>query len=326
MRSRRWLAAALLALVCPFPGSAVQEAGAEEARDESVLLDVYDPLFDDDSETPSTGLDADPFEPVNRGIFAFNAELDTWVFDPVTRAYQWVVPEPARRCVNRFFENLNEPVVFANQVLQLRPAPAARTLLRFTANSSLGAVGFFDFSGEVMGVPHEEADFGQTLHRYGIPRGPYLVVPVIGPSTARDALGSAVDVALDPLTYLIGPLNLQWQLIIGGGQGLALREANVDALDALRESSVDFYSALRSAYLQSRRARELEVRPSPRIPATELDEMEESQTLTQDSSVPAASLAMRSSMAAISASQSSRFTIPENSERLSASSLTVPSR
>lgn len=326
MRDRHRVAAALLVFSCLQLGSAALAEGAEDAAGG---LDVYDPLFDEDLEAPSSGLDADPFEPVNRGIFAFNDGLDTWVFDPVTRAYQWAVPEPARRGVNRFVENLNEPVVFANQVLQLRPAPAARTFVRFTANSSLGAIGFFDFAGEVMGVPHEEADFGQTLHRYGIPRGPYLVVPVIGPSTCRDAVGSAVDVALDPLTYLIGPLNLQWQLIIGGGQGLALREANVDALEALRESSIDFYSALRSAYLQSRRARELEVRPLQPEPGSVLDEAEESQARgdpAQDSSVPAASLAMRSSMASISASQSLRFTMPENSERLSASSLTVPSR
>jgi phospholipid-binding lipoprotein MlaA len=330
MRDRGWIAAVLLALVHLQPGPAALAAEAENPTPVATGgLDVYDPLFEDDEEAPSSGLDADPFEPVNRGVFAFNDGLDTWIFDPVTRAYQWAVPEPARRGVNRFFLNLNEPVVFANQLLQLRPTPAARTLLRFAANSSLGAVGFFDFAGEVMGVPHLEADFGQTLHRYGIPRGPYLVVPVIGPSTARDALGSAVDVAIDPLTYLIGPLNVQWQLIIGGSQGLALREANVDSLDALRESSVDFYAALRSAYLQSRRARELEVRPDSRASAAELGETEAFQARVcpaQDSWVPAASLAMRSSMAAINASQSSRFTIPENSERLSASSLTVPSR
>jgi len=325
MRDRRWIAAVLFALVPLQLGAAALAQPQDPAASEAEPLDVYDPLFDDDPGEPTSGLDVDPFEPFNRGVLAFNDSLDTWVFDPVTRAYQWVVPAPVRRGVNRFFENLNEPVVFANQVLQLRPVPASRTVVRFAANSSLGAVGFFDFAGEVMQLPHEEADFGQTLHRYWVPRGPYLVVPVLGPSTARDAVGSAVDVALDPLTYLIGPLNLQWQLIFGGGQGLALRDANVDALNALRESSIDFYSALRSAYLQSRHARELEARPVS-FPELEVNESQALKDPAQDSSVPAASFAMRSSIAAISASKSLRFTIPENSERLSASSLTVPSR
>jgi phospholipid-binding lipoprotein MlaA len=282
-------------------------------------LDVYDPLFDEGAEGVPDDLDADPFEPANRGIFAFNQGLDTWLLDPITRGYQWLVPPPARRGVNRFFANLNSPVIFANQVLQLRPLPAAQTFGRFVTNTSLGVVGFFDFADEVIGLPPVEADFGQTLHRYWVPRGPYLMVPLFGPSTARDAVGLVIDQALDPLTYLIGPFNLQWQLILGGGQGLAVRESHVEAMEALRESSIDFYAVLRSAYLQSRRARELEVRPFAKeslptgIPA-------------QDSSVPEASLAMRSSIAAMSASKSSRFTIPENSERRSASSLTVPSR
>jgi phospholipid-binding lipoprotein MlaA len=205
--------------------------------------------------------------------------------------------------------------------------PAATTLGRFVVNTTFGLAGIFDFAGDVMHVQRVDADFGQTLHRYGVPRGPYLVVPIFGPSTARDAFGTVVDQALDPLTYIIGPLNLQWQLILGGGQGLATREANADAMDALREASVDFYSALRSAYLQSRRARELEVRPEPRREGAELGALPRpAEWPAQEDSVPAASLAMRSSMAAISASKPSRFTIPENSERRSASSLTVPSR
>ena len=146
----------------------------------------------------------------------------------------------------------------------------------------------------------------------------------------RDAVGTVIDQGLDPLTYLIGPLNLQWQLLLGGGQGLAIRDANADALDALRDASLDFYAALRSAYLQSRRARELEVRPlvaegapletfAGAIGSWDADG-------AQESSFPEASSATRSSIAAISASKFSRLTMPENSDRRSASSLTVPSR
>jgi phospholipid-binding lipoprotein MlaA len=325
MRDRRWIAVVLLVLAQVGSAALAAEPPEPPENDEAEALEVYDPLFDDGPEGSAVELDVDPLEPVNRGVFAFNMGLDTWILDPITTGYQWLVPLPARRGVNRFFANLNSPVVFANQILQLRPVPAAQTLGRFVANTSLGAAGFFDFADEVMGLPRVEADFGQTLHRYGIPRGPYLVVPLFGPSTARDALGTVIDQGIDPLTYLIGPLNLQWQLILGGGQGLAFRESNVEAMQALRESSLDFYSALRSAYLQSRRVRELEVRPDTR-PGAGVGGSQPGGVAAQDSVVPEASFAMRSSIAAMSASKSSRFAIPENSERRSASSLTVPSR
>lgn len=329
MRASCLIAAVLIALA--QVGSATAAEGfdplhADQAGDPINSPDVYDPLFDGQQEGAAVELDADPFETANRGIFALNNEVDTWVLDPVTRGYQWLVPPPARHGVTRFFANLNSPVVFANQVLQLRPVPAAKTLGRFVANTSLGIVGIFDFADDVMGIPGSDADFGQTLHRYGMPRGPYLMIPLFGPTTARDAAGTVIDLALDPLTYMLG--FKQWIMIMGGGQGIAVRESNVQAMHALRESSVDFYSALRSAYLQSRRVRELEVRP--RSASTDEAELEaEDQPaagLDQDFSVPAASFAMRSSIAAISASKFSRLTMPENSERRSASSLTMPSR
>ena len=332
MLDRRTLAAAALALVASLAGwaaAAVAEPVEQgpSAEEGAAALEVYDPLFDDEEDPEE--LENDPFESANRMTFAFNQEVDYWVLDPLTRGYQWLVPGPVRRGVNRVFDNLNSPVIFANEVLQLRPQPAARTLTRFVVNTSFGLGGIFDFGDEVMGLPRGEADFGQTLARYHVPRGPYLVVPLIGPSTARDAVGTVVDQALDPLTYIVGPLNFQWQLILGSGQGLALRDANLDALDALRDASVDFYSALRSAYLQTRRARELEALGNGSLP----EEAEASvpvdplpSELPDQELVPEASFSMRSSIAAISASKSSRFTMPENSERRSASSLTVPSR
>jgi phospholipid-binding lipoprotein MlaA len=332
MRDLRHAAVGLLAaMLCASPVAA-GEPGADRraAGPGAADVEVYDPLFDEDFEDTAIGLDDDPFERANRGVFAFNDQVDRWLLDPITQGYQWLVPAPARRGVNNVFDNLNSPVIFANQVLQVRPLPAAKTLGRFAVNTSLGLAGLFDFAGEVMGLPPIEADFGQTLYRYGCPRGPYLVVPIFGPSTARDAVGTVIDQGLDPLTYIIGPLNLQWQLLLGGGQGLAIRDANADALDALRDASVDFYAALRSAYLQSRRARELEVQPFVAVGAP----LETSAgaigswdaDAAQESSFPEASSATRSSIAAISASKFSRLTMPENSDRRSASSLTVPSR
>jgi len=332
MPDRRLVAAAALLLALVLAGAVAAEPGpdwppeAGAAGDEAAALDVYDPLFDE--EDGDEQLENDPFEGANRVTFAFNQQVDYWVLDPITRSYQWLVPSPVRRGVNRVFDNLNSPVIFVNEVLQLRPVPAARTLARFVVNSSFGLAGIFDVGADVMHMPRSEADFGQTLARYRVPRGPYLVVPLIGPSTTRDALGTAVDVALDPLTYIVGPFNFQWQLILGSGQGLALRDANLDALDALRDASVDFYSALRSAYLQTRRAKELQVlgrSPVEATPASAPDPMDAPELPDQEL-VPEASFSMRSSIAAINASKSSRLTMPENSDRRSASSLTVPSR
>ena len=290
------------------------------ADDEAAALGAYDPLFDEVDGDDL--LERDPFEGANRWTFAFNEGLDTWLLDPLTRGYQWVVPVPARRGVNRIFHNLHSPVVFANEVLQLRPVPAATTLARFVVNTTLGVVGIFDVAEDVMQLPRGEADFGQTLARYWVPRGPYLVLPLFGPSTARDMVGTVVDLGLDPITYIVGPLNLQWQLLRGSGQGLAIRDAHLHSLDALRDGSVDYYSTLRSAYLQSRHAKELEV-----IGATEPEQGERLQKdPTDQDSVPEASFSMRSSIAAINASKSSRLAMPENSDLRSASSLTIPSR
>jgi phospholipid-binding lipoprotein MlaA len=343
LADRRYVAAALLLAVTVGSGSALA-AGLDPADSVTAALEVYDPLLDEADE--DEGLERDPFERANRWTFAFNEGLDRWLLTPITRGYQWLVPGPMRRGVNRVFDNLNAPVIFANEVLQLRPVRATTTLTRFVVNSTFGVVGVFDVADEVMDLPRGEADFGQTLARYWIPRGPYLVVPVFGPSTARDAVGTVVDVALDPLTYIVGPLNLQWQLVRGGSQGLALRDSRSDQLDALRGSSVDFYSALRSAYLQSRHAMELEVRSQATpveeaafveeaLPAEESapvqdpgpeEEPGETPAPADQDSVPDASFSMRSSIAAISASKSSRLTMPENSDLRSASSLTVPSR
>jgi phospholipid-binding lipoprotein MlaA len=301
------------------PPAAVPEALAPPAPEEAAPSpEAYDPLFDDQGDEEPL-LEVDPFESGNRYVFSFNEGVGRYVLDPITHAYQWLVPPPGRRAVNRVFDNLNAPVRFANQVLQLRPVPAAGTLTRFVVNSSLGIGGIFDVAHDVMHLSPTDADFGQTLARYRVPRGPYLVVPLFGPSTTRDALGTVVDQALDPLTYIVGPLNFQWQLILGGSQGLALRDENLEALQALREASVDFYSALRSAYLQVRLAREVEVGYRQAVAPTRDDDA------LQDSA-PEASAAIRASMAAIKASKFSRLTIPENSDLRSASSLTVPSR
>lgn len=326
----------LVVLLLGSPARAEGSATVAQPTDPAAL-DAYDPLFDDEPQDQG-GLEHDPFESANRKTFAFNQGLDRWVLDPVTYGYQWLVPGPARRSLNRVMQNANSPVIFVNEVLQLRADAAGVTLGRFVANTILGIGGLFDVAADEMGIEPDDADFGQTLACYGVPRGPYLILPVFGPTTAREVVGGIVDQTMAPLNYVFGPLSLQWQLIRGSGEGLVLRDANIEALDALRNASVDYYSSLRSAYLQSRRAMELQVQwrrnePEDATPESSGDDPEPgaSAPLANDTAAdqdlaPDASFSMRASMAAISASKFSRLTMPENSERRSASSLTVPSR
>jgi phospholipid-binding lipoprotein MlaA len=196
----------------------------------------------------------DPIEPLNRRTLDVNMGIDRWFLDPITRAYAFVVPSPARQAVRRLLINLQSPAVFANDVLQLAPIDATVTLTRFAVNSSIGLGGLFD-PADRMGLEGHHTDFGQTMALYGVPSGPYLVLPVLGPTTARDGSGYVVDFLFEPTTYILPGLTLfVYASIHEGSAGLATREASADALRALEASSVDFYAALRSAYYQDRTA------------------------------------------------------------------------
>ena len=191
---------------------------------------------------------SDPLEGFNRAVFFVNDGLDSILIRPIAYAYGNLVPPFVKRLVSNFFGNLNEPVVFANDLLQLEFEDAGTVAARFLVNSTVGLAGLFDVASEI-GLPPHEADFGQTLHAYGVGPGPYLVLPLLGPSNLRDSAGLAVDTLLNPFTWL---LEREENLIIAAGQGLVRREELLAALDALRESSVDYYAALRSLYYQDR--------------------------------------------------------------------------
>ena len=251
-RAAAWL---VLALVCTAGMSGAEDSTprADAAPEgEAVPSPGSDPLF----EEPGAGGEyeppaplPDPLEPANRAFFAFNRKLDNWFWAPLTRAYRFVTPEPARRGIRRVFRNLNTPIFFVNNLLQLRLRDAAETLGAFVLNSTLGIFGLLE-PGKEAGWEARPADFWQTLGLVGIGSGPYVVVPVLGPTTVRDGLGSAVDRFFQPLSYVIPivPIQLLW----GGGAGLSLREESSDQLAALEKSSVDFYAVLRSAYIQNR--------------------------------------------------------------------------
>lgn len=134
----------------------------------------------------------DPLEPANRTVYRFNAGFDRYVFVPVVRGYEWLLPDPVERRVSSFFSNLGEIRNAANGLLQARPQVASRAVIRFAVNSTVGLLGLFDVAG-AMGVAQQREDFGQTLGRWGVGGGPYVVLPILGPSNLRDTTGIVVD-------------------------------------------------------------------------------------------------------------------------------------
>jgi phospholipid-binding lipoprotein MlaA len=193
----------------------------------------------------------DPYEPTNRDMFEFNQKLDKNFARPVAVFYNSTVPEQIRDRFHNMLENLDEPVTFANDVLQGEPVRATQTLGRLTFNTTLGIGGMFDIASK-MGIPDHSEDFGQTLGVWGSGEGPYWVLPLVGPSPPRDSAGRVVDIFLDPLTYarFDGYHALAYSR---AGMGiLDLRARNVDTLDQIERTSVDYYATQRSLYRQYR--------------------------------------------------------------------------
>lgn len=178
----------------------------EEDFSPAVTQRSADPLYNstrvvlDDVQDP---LDIhDPLEPMNRALYSFNAQIDRWVLMPVIGAYERVIPRFARQGVTNFFDNLDDIRTGINQLLQLRPKRALQTTGRFITNTTLGIGGLWDPASR-FDIPKYDEDFGQTLGRYGVSAGPYLVLPLFGPSGLRDGFGRVVDAAIlaqiDPL-------------------------------------------------------------------------------------------------------------------------------
>jgi phospholipid-binding lipoprotein MlaA len=194
----------------------------------------------------------DPWEPMNRRFFAINESLDRNIIGPLARGFG-STPGPLRRGLRNFSRNLSEPVVFVNDVLQFRGGQAARTLARLVVNSTIGIGGLFDVAGHNH-VPHHDNGFGTTLGRWGFAPGPYLFLPLMGPSDLRDAFGGAADGAMNPLTYARyahkTAINIGTTIVGGLGQRL---DAERD-LESIRTTSTDPYASLRSFYLQNRQS------------------------------------------------------------------------
>ncbi len=195
--------------------------------------------------------DDDPFEPFNRVVFEFNRVVDGLVLKPASELYGIVVPSPAKTAVSNFLDTLRAPVVFINDLLQGERERAGITLSRFLINGSLGFFGLFDMASEFGYRKHGE-DFGQTLAVHGVGEGPYLVLPLIGPSNPRDAVGMLVDTFLfDPTRYL-APAPMQTARTVT--RTVVTRYELGPSLEELERSSLDYYAALRTVYRQKRRA------------------------------------------------------------------------
>jgi phospholipid-binding lipoprotein MlaA len=206
---------------------------------------------------PEGALIADPYEALNRDIHSFNVGVDQVLLRPAARGYETLTPALFQHVLSNAVDHLRLPLVFINYALQGDAAAALETAGRFGVNTVMGAGGLLDPATE-MGLPYEPTDFGLTLARWGAAEGPYVVLPLLGPSTGRDSVGWVGDLGLNPLTYVT----------FGGGTGqtaalvaeiaappIVFRAENGEALDQLLYETEDSYVALRSAFVQNRRSR-----------------------------------------------------------------------
>jgi phospholipid-binding lipoprotein MlaA len=180
-------------------------------------------------------------------------KADKYVAKPVAKGYVAVVPAPARDGIHNFLVNLNEPVVLGNNVLQANPGSAGKTLGRFVVNSTIGVAGLIDVASKI-GLPEDTQDFGITLGKWGLPEGPYLFIPLLGPAPPRDLLGRAGDTVMDPLFWIKWHNSGTWKLVRFGVSTIDERAQSLDQLDAIERTSVDFYATTRSLYRQHRNA------------------------------------------------------------------------
>jgi phospholipid-binding lipoprotein MlaA len=238
----------MLAVASPHAEAAetVEAAAAHAGPSGETASQAPDPLFDDDEEAAGF---PDPWENSNRKVFAFNQGFDRWVLYPLMRGYTLITPEFLRKGLRNFFRNINQPVVLVNDAFQLEWTDATVTVGALVVNTTVGIGGLFE-PAKHMGMPRHYSDFGQTLALAGAESGPYIMIPIAGPTTVRDGSGAVVDIFLRPATWVFGIGTVI--LIYRGGEGFVTLEEHYETLRELERSSVDFYSVLHAAYSQNR--------------------------------------------------------------------------
>jgi phospholipid-binding lipoprotein MlaA len=212
------------------------------------------PPADDPDAVADFNQTNDPMEPTNRVFYAVNNGIDAVLVKPLALGYKWAVPGVVRDRVHNVLGNLDSPVLLANDIMQTKPRRAGDTLMRFVINSTFGVAGMFDVA-DGWGYPYHNADFGETLALWGVPEGPYLFLPILGPGDPRDSSGHGVDIALDPLTW-VGKGDVVTDLEYGR-YGMTLLDVRVglfDTLDKATSQALDPYATVRSLYRQHRAA------------------------------------------------------------------------
>ena len=208
----------------------------------------------------------DPYEPLNRDILVLNQHFDQIFFIPTVHRYL-SLPETVRLGVGNFLRNLAAPTIFVNDMLQGEPKRAGTTLVRFVLNSGPGIGGLFDPAAR-LGLSHHSEDFGQTLSVWGVGEGPFMMLPLLGPSNPRDTVGLATDTfLLDPTNHIHFKQHFWWAAGRQYLRVLDLRAQTFETLQGIERSSVDYYAALRNLY---RQARDNEIRNGAAAPSTDL--------------------------------------------------------
>jgi phospholipid-binding lipoprotein MlaA len=205
-----------------------------------------------ESAAPTEGVleEYDPWEPFNEKMFTFNYNMDRYVLKPVAKAYNVVMPDRLQQMIDSGFDNLLVVPRVVNNLLQWRPKGAGAELGRFLINSTFGIGGLFDIAKQEFGLQKTRVDFGQTLGIWGVSPGPFLVLPFLPPLTVRDGIGTAVDGAMDPLSYVLPFIWTRLGMKIGNT--INDRALNLDLYQGFEETTVDMYSAVRNGYLQRR--------------------------------------------------------------------------
>jgi phospholipid-binding lipoprotein MlaA len=197
----------------------------------------------------------DPLEPTNRVFYVVNDAIDTVLMRPLALAYHYGTPEFFQRGAHNVLSNLGTPVLLANDMLEGNPRRAGDTLMRGLINTTIGLVGIFDVAND-MGYPRHDADFGVTLALWGMPDGPYLYLPVLGPSSPRDLLGMGGDYALDPFSWVIrGFIFEDASFARMGLTAVDTRASYLTDLDRITAQALDPYATIRSLYRQNRQSK-----------------------------------------------------------------------
>ena len=242
----------LLALAYPLSGAGLElGSGAVEATEAEAAADAQQDeeemfAFDEEEEQYSV---SDPLEPLNRGIFWINDKLYFYLLKPVARGYRWAVPEPWRVAVQNVFSNLASPVRIVNSGLQGKFMVAGNELTRFFVNTTLGIGGLFDPARDHFDIRKHDEDTGQTLGHYGVGPGFYLVLPLLGPSDARDAIGTFADLRMNLVYYLFE----DWTYYeVKGYEKINDLSLDKDTYESIKKDALDPYLFVRDAYMQYR--------------------------------------------------------------------------